>query len=241
MRTMPNWALLNDAYGTAEDVPGLLTRAEGSDRALEWDELWGRLCHQGTVYSASYAALPQLAVMAKRHEPEGLSAPVYLAASIIASTDGPVDPRVVRAEHAGVLADLRDIAERNLSEQRMTSISFMASRLSWRSRTAECGSAISTLWPTARCPWNARLPRATGPRPGRGSWRALQRDGCLGGRNHSVPRCATASDSRGPTSAPVAAQRAPCRRGEAVPSLRTRQLSSLRSELRSGLSAVLTA
>lgn len=116
MQTMPDWALLHHAYGTAEDVPGLLARAEHADETgPEWDAVWGRLCHQGTVYSASYVALPRLADMASRHEPAGYIASLQLAASILASTDGPLAPGIVRAQHADVVAQLRDIAERNLS------------------------------------------------------------------------------------------------------------------------------
>lgn len=60
-----DWASLRCAYGTAERVPELLRRAEaaGPDFGDEWDDLWSYICHQGTVYSASYAAVPTLTAM----------------------------------------------------------------------------------------------------------------------------------------------------------------------------------
>ncbi|WP_053670616.1 hypothetical protein [Streptomyces sp. NRRL B-1140] len=62
---MTDWSRLRHAYGTAEDVPGLLDGASADPQSSDWDELWSRLCHQGTVYSASYAALPALTRMAR--------------------------------------------------------------------------------------------------------------------------------------------------------------------------------
>lgn len=62
--------------------------------AEAWSELWSALCHQGTSYTASYAALPRLAEMAS------LDA-VLLAAGIVA--DGGAE---VLAEHAPAIAKL---------------------------------------------------------------------------------------------------------------------------------------
>jgi hypothetical protein len=111
-----DWASLHDAYGSAEAVPVLLAAADemgpGEDEA--WDELYGRLCHQGTVYSASYAALPTLAKMSRRHAPSGRVFALHLAAGIIASTDGPEDSASVRQRYEHELADLRTVAAANL-------------------------------------------------------------------------------------------------------------------------------
>ena len=113
---MTDWAVLRHAYGSAEDVPRLLEAAEnaGVEFGPAWDEVWSRLCHQGTVYTASYEALPYLTEIAERHRPAGYVAAVDLASSIVASTDGPVDPVDVRARWATTLGRLHVIAERNL-------------------------------------------------------------------------------------------------------------------------------
>ena len=113
---MTEWAALHHAYGTAEDVPDLLAAAEesGTEFGPAWDEVWGRLCHQGTVYTASYAALPVLTAIAERHASAGYVAALDLASGIIASTDGPRDSGEVRTEWAATLHRLHDLAQRNL-------------------------------------------------------------------------------------------------------------------------------
>jgi hypothetical protein len=65
-----NWSSLSHAYGPASDVPALLERARSAKapsdyRDEPWFSLWSALCHQGTVYSASYAALPELVAIAE--------------------------------------------------------------------------------------------------------------------------------------------------------------------------------
>src|SRR4051794_37706772 len=109
---MTDWASLRDAYGSAEQIPALLAAAErgGTGEGCAWDDLWGRLCHQGTVYTASYAALPALATMSLRHTASGYSPALYLMAAVIASTDGPQDPASVRRRYAREIADLRPVA-----------------------------------------------------------------------------------------------------------------------------------
>ncbi len=82
-----DWSTLKHAYGNAEDVPALLTRLCPDPDASVWEELWSRLCHQGSVYSASFAALPALADAAGRWEPAERTQLLALAASILASKD----------------------------------------------------------------------------------------------------------------------------------------------------------
>jgi hypothetical protein len=59
------WAMLRHAYGPPGDIPALLTSAETAPAPIRadqepWCSLWSALCHQGDVYSASFAALPEL-------------------------------------------------------------------------------------------------------------------------------------------------------------------------------------
>jgi hypothetical protein len=60
------WAQLRHTYGPAGDIPALLQAAAGSSggRDRAWAQLWDRLCHHGAVYSASAAAVPDLARLA---------------------------------------------------------------------------------------------------------------------------------------------------------------------------------
>ena len=58
------WNQLSHAYGPATDVPDqlrALERGDDRDDATDRDELfWSALCHQGTVYTATYAAVPHV-------------------------------------------------------------------------------------------------------------------------------------------------------------------------------------
>lgn len=57
------WSDVSDCFGPATSVPSLLDHLNSSSSA-ERDaaivDLWGRLCHQGTVYEASAYAVPLL-------------------------------------------------------------------------------------------------------------------------------------------------------------------------------------
>jgi hypothetical protein len=86
-----DWSAYDDAYGPADDMADLLARADASGGEPEWDEVSARLCHQGTVYTASYAAVPVLGEFAARTQSSGSGAPtnptraLQLAAAIVSS------------------------------------------------------------------------------------------------------------------------------------------------------------
>lgn len=58
------WSDLRHAYGCATNIPALLRQAEADPSPRQptedepWCTLWSALCHQGNVYSASFAAVP---------------------------------------------------------------------------------------------------------------------------------------------------------------------------------------
>lgn len=82
-----DWSTLKHAYGNAVDVPALLASLSPDPQASVWEELWSRLCHQGTVYSASFAALPALVVACEQWKPKERAQLISLAASILAPKD----------------------------------------------------------------------------------------------------------------------------------------------------------
>jgi hypothetical protein len=55
----PRWNNLDHAYGPAGNIPGLLRALERGEQEL-WDELVPALCHQGCVFTATYAAVPHI-------------------------------------------------------------------------------------------------------------------------------------------------------------------------------------
>ncbi|WNO73274.1 hypothetical protein [Streptomyces sp. AM8-1-1] len=108
---MTDWSQLSHAYGPADDIPRLLDDAESDPAGPAWDSLWSCLCHQGTVYSASFAALPRLAAMAQRFSATDRQAPLVLAGAIVAGVDRPHgcdDPHI---SHAADIATLIRLTE----------------------------------------------------------------------------------------------------------------------------------
>jgi hypothetical protein len=111
-----DWAQLRHAYGAAQDVPSLLEQAVPDAANPVWDELWSRLCHQGTVYSASFAALPALTDLARRWSPTDRISALVLAAAIVASTDRARDADDPYVSHAGEIAELISLTEQALHD-----------------------------------------------------------------------------------------------------------------------------
>lgn len=52
------WEELEDAYGVAKQVPILLYQMKNESTNTYWDYLWASLCHQGSIYNATFAAIP---------------------------------------------------------------------------------------------------------------------------------------------------------------------------------------
>ena len=77
-----DWTALSHAYHAATDTPAHLIAAAVGDqrcRELAWNELWGTVHHQGTVYSATVAAVPIVAALARwKDYPNRAMALVYL-------------------------------------------------------------------------------------------------------------------------------------------------------------------
>jgi hypothetical protein len=111
---MTDWAQLTHAYGSAEDIPGLLELAVPDMRSEVWTELWSRLCHQGTVYPASFAALPVLTLLARQWSPADRVMPLILAGDIVASTDRPHDARDPRVSYGAEVSELIGLTEQAL-------------------------------------------------------------------------------------------------------------------------------
>lgn len=68
-----DWNKLRHAYGNAADIPQLLKQARrapagGSYKDEPWFSLWSALYHQADVYTASYAAVPELLAIAQARQ-----------------------------------------------------------------------------------------------------------------------------------------------------------------------------
>jgi hypothetical protein len=86
---MTDWSKLTDVGGSAEYLPELLEELATSHDPEIIDMLWERLYHQGSVYSASFAALPQLIRIAEQWYPSDECLQIiWLAISILTGEDG---------------------------------------------------------------------------------------------------------------------------------------------------------
>jgi hypothetical protein len=119
------WKELQDAYGNASVVPSLLEQVI-SNKSLKsdpqsgpWFELWSRLYHQGSIYTASYASVIVLAEAMK-----GVSGRVamdffLLPASIELARKGdnsPSLPSEMEADYRAAIKELGAVAGNYVDE-----------------------------------------------------------------------------------------------------------------------------
>ena len=113
------WAELNHAYGDASDLPELMARLHSGDES-SLDELFGAICHQGSVYSASFATVPHLVEIAAHAADGDFRANVLiLVGSIAASRDDRSGQHVapdIADEYGVALPQARDLALSTLRE-----------------------------------------------------------------------------------------------------------------------------
>lgn len=97
----PRWAELRHAYGSATDTPILLKSLEANPNQEAgdpltsddpWNLLWGSICHQGSVYSASYAAVPHLIRIASLAADPSPIEYLLLPAYIVRGRSAPMPP-----------------------------------------------------------------------------------------------------------------------------------------------------
>ncbi len=123
----PAWQSLPSAY-PHEDIPTrlreLATFPPGDDDQAEpYFTLWSALCHQGTVYPASYAAVPHI-VEAIRASPErahwsALLLVIFIELSRLGiGGNGPPLPEGLSEAYFGALSRLSEIVE-SLARRRL--------------------------------------------------------------------------------------------------------------------------
>jgi hypothetical protein len=84
-----DWASLTHAFGSAEDVPGLLRARASQDPKIAEEaegEFFGNIWHQGTVYEATAYAVPYLVELLMRQETHDRFGLVVLLAFIAKGT-----------------------------------------------------------------------------------------------------------------------------------------------------------
>ncbi|CAM5533959.1 hypothetical protein [Streptomyces narbonensis] len=111
---MTDWPQLSHAYGSAEDIPALLARTASDPEPELWNDLWSALCHQGSVYSASFAALPWLADVADNEDRHQAVNALNLAGAILAGSEQTHGAGDVRTRHSAEIATLLASVNRHL-------------------------------------------------------------------------------------------------------------------------------
>jgi hypothetical protein len=113
----PRWSELHHAYGAADDVPELLEQLGGGNLEDVMGDLYSTICHQGTVYTASYAAVPHLAKIAgATQDPEQRAEILTLLGSIVAGADGSQIPADLRDDYEACLPVATKLALKTLEE-----------------------------------------------------------------------------------------------------------------------------
>src|SRR5438046_520902 len=110
---MPNWSLLEHAYGNAADIPALLVMLSPDPHAPVWEALWSRVCHQGSVYSASLPVLPYLLQSASEWPASRRAMPLSLAGAIVASEESAEAQHL--AAYRAIIVSLHNLAIATLS------------------------------------------------------------------------------------------------------------------------------
>ena len=117
------WSELRHAYGSASDTPGLLrTLSEapvgGDYRQEPWFTLWSSLCHQDSVYTASYASVPHIVDASKAREASCRLEYLHLAGYIECCRhmpDAPELPMEFVSDYTAALAQGADLTLESLS------------------------------------------------------------------------------------------------------------------------------
>lgn len=112
---MENWSELRDAYGPADKIPELLDRLSPDPSAEVWGELWQRICHQGSVFSASFAAIPYLCRAAASWRPEERPMVLSLAGAILAGDTQAPQFANMRSSYSDHVAQLRELGAESLN------------------------------------------------------------------------------------------------------------------------------
>lgn len=101
----PRWRELDHAYGSAERLPHQLTELltkqyYGND---PHDVLFGCLCHQGSIYTATYAAVPHCVAAFPYQSLEGRRFLSMFLGAVAVTTDAPPVPAELKADYRAAI------------------------------------------------------------------------------------------------------------------------------------------
>lgn len=107
-----DWSGLQHAYGSASDLPRLFEEIGAPELADEaWEELWASIYHQGSVYEASFAALPVLTDIAAGRKPGARRQALALAGRIVVEEQQLHEPGYVQARYPAAISELHQLTQ----------------------------------------------------------------------------------------------------------------------------------
>lgn len=99
----PRWGTLAEAYGSAEGVPQMIRDLDESHDDDLWEDIYSSLCHQGTVYTASYAAFPHVVAIAAQLPPADRVNHCAFLGAVAGSVDADPVPPFLRDAYVGAI------------------------------------------------------------------------------------------------------------------------------------------
>lgn len=146
----PQWTTLNHAYGSAKDTPELLKQLRepaGWTKASR-EKLWSSLCHQGTTYSASYAAVPHLVALTAALPRKLRLECLHFVGAVVAAPDADAAPSALAASFEEAVAKARELALHELrtsKEEDRTSFIYLLQTVAALHRWPFFGSNLDQL------------------------------------------------------------------------------------------------
>jgi hypothetical protein len=121
----PKWCELYHAYGPASDIPRLLMRLRTCPDEDTWDDVWSCLCHQGTVYTATYAAVPHIAALLQDADTDVKVNLVIFLGSVAGSTDRQPIPDFLEAEYVASIKTAAHAAKDLVDSRKWPQVDFV--------------------------------------------------------------------------------------------------------------------
>jgi hypothetical protein len=131
------WAEIQDAYRDGKKVAALLEQIQADpspSKAINddepWYSLWSSICHQGTVYPASFAAVPHLADIASHtsypFDPNFFFLPAFIEIERVRKN---VEvPTELKDEYYAGIKQLAELASHSLGYEQLTPDFLQAAR-----------------------------------------------------------------------------------------------------------------
>ncbi len=110
--TSPRWSELQQCYGPATEIPQQLSKLLGSQNCSDdpHDVLFSRLCHQGTVYAATYAAVPHCVAALPKQGLQGQITLLMFLGEAIVTHDRPPVPNDLSSSYFAAIETLKPLA-----------------------------------------------------------------------------------------------------------------------------------